>query len=83
MFVTVGSYRYPSVPLGFFFLSTLAVLAVQDRLPETEGRLSVLAGLLAGAAAWTKNEGTLFVAVLVLARLLVLLPGGAGAAPAG
>jgi hypothetical protein len=63
-FILRGSSQYADVPVSFFILATLALLALEDRAwPEARG-LSVLAGVSAGMAAWTKNEGLLLVAVV-------------------
>lgn len=43
-------------PLMFFFLATTVLLILSDSTPQ----MLVLAGLTAGLAAWTKNEGLLF-----------------------
>jgi hypothetical protein len=60
------------VPLGFFFLAGIATLCVGDRLSPENARPFVLTGLAAALSAWTKNEGTLFLAALVLASVAVL-----------
>jgi hypothetical protein len=62
-----GANQYADVPLGYFILGTLALLCLQDRYPE-DLRFSVLAGLTAGFAAWTKNEGVLFLVAVIAAR---------------
>ena len=88
-----GANQYLDIPLAYFFLATLALLSLQDHLPESRTRLLILAGLAAGFSAWTKNEGLLFVlAVTVswfalsvikqgfkagLRRTLIFLMGGA------
>jgi hypothetical protein len=53
--------------LGSASLGTLALLCLQDRYPA-DLRFSVLAGLTAGFAAWTKNEGALFLVAVIAAR---------------
>jgi hypothetical protein len=70
-FVQLGAAQYGDVPLGFFYLSTIMLLCLQDQEPQTHPRLLVLAGLSAGLAAWTKNEGLLFVASSFLVYALV------------
>lgn len=63
--ITQGVSQYADLPLSFFITSALAVaLAFQ----ATERKLSLvgLAGLLAGGAAWTKNEGLVFLLVFVV-----------------
>ncbi len=57
--VNEGARQMADVPLAFFILST-AVLIYLYVLHRSPGLL-VLAGLSAGLAAWTKNEGSLFV----------------------
>jgi len=71
-FFQMGAFQYADVPLSFSILATLALLCLQDRHPD-DPRFTVLAGLTAGFAAWTKNEGLLFIAVLVVARAVALL----------
>lgn len=69
-----GASQYADVPLSFFFLATLAAFSLQERAAEHRDGLLVLAGMTAGLAAWTKNEGLLFLVVVVVARLLVVVP---------
>jgi hypothetical protein len=76
-FIQQATSQYADVPVSFFVLATVALLALRD---ESSGdaphsfRLSILAGLATGFAAWTKNEGLLFLCAILLARLLLLLP---------
>jgi hypothetical protein len=55
--IELGALQYADVPLAFFVLSALAAFA--EALERASKGAWVLAGLLAGAAAWTKNEGLL------------------------
>jgi hypothetical protein len=66
-FVALSAALYGDVPLSFYILATVALLALQDRHPG-DLRFSALAGLMAGFAAWTRNEGAIFVAAVILAR---------------
>ena len=61
--------QYADIPLAFFYLATLVLLGLADR--EREGRhgLLALAGLACGMAAWTKNEGLLFMVCVLLPRI--------------
>ena len=65
--VVNGANQYADVPLSYFILATLGLLCLQDRYPE-DLRFSILAGLTAGFAAWTKNEGLLFLVAVIAAR---------------
>lgn len=71
-FIEIGATQYADIPLSFFIVATLALLSLEDRHPENL-QFSVVAGLSAGFAAWTKNEGLLFVVAVVLARTFALL----------
>jgi len=48
------------VPIAFLYLLTLALLAHHDQTPEGRRGWLILAGLAAGMAASTKNEGQAF-----------------------
>lgn len=69
--VNEGSRELADLPLAFFILATgiLIYLFVLHRKPG----LLVLAGLTAGLAAWTKNEGSVFVLATGLGLLAALL----------
>ncbi len=62
----------------FFFLPTVLLLALYDAGDQPQRGLLFLAGLTAGLAAWTKNEGLLFVIVIGLSRCLVAWREGRG-----
>ena len=64
-FVTFSSSQYADIPLGYFILATLVLLVLSERTPESRG-LPALGGVFAGMAAWTKNEGWLFVVAIAL-----------------
>jgi hypothetical protein len=67
-FLHRGTLQYADVPLSFFILAAVASLVLYDTSERPHKGLLVLAGLLAGLAAWTKNEGWLFLIVLPVAR---------------
>jgi len=69
-----GASQYADIPLGFFILATLVVFCLYERADGRRDGLLAMAGLMAGFAAWTKNEGLLFVLVVLLARLPVVVP---------
>jgi Dolichyl-phosphate-mannose-protein mannosyltransferase len=77
-FIREGTSQYGDIPLSFFILATVAFLCLHDA--ETNGarllasRWLMLAGFSSAFGAWTKNEGLLFLVVLVVARFLVLIP---------
>ena len=73
----LGSAQYADVPLGFFILATLILFFVKDKLPERSLQIIFMAGIMAGLAAWTKNEGLLFILCVVIVHLItsVLITG--------
>ncbi|MCL5022379.1 MAG: hypothetical protein M1497_03265 [Nitrospirae bacterium] len=73
-FVQHGASQYADVPLGFFYLSTVVLLALYDGTTGEGRGLLFLAGMMAGCSAWTKNEGILFVAAVIAGRALAVIP---------
>jgi hypothetical protein len=69
-----GASQYADVPLAYYILATLALFCLQDKSVADNYRLLTLAGAMAGFAAWTKNEGVLFLAAIMLVRLVLIVP---------
>ncbi len=72
-FIMRGADQYADIPIGFFILVTVALLALQDTTSGGRRGLISLAGMTAGFAAWTKNEGFLFLPAVIVSRSFVLL----------
>jgi hypothetical protein len=70
-FIMQATKQYADVPLASFYLGAIVLLCLHDSLEDQRGWL-VMAGMLTGMAAWTKNEGLLFALVLVLVRCVVV-----------
>jgi hypothetical protein len=76
-FIEQGTAQYADIPLSFFFLASIALLHFyrQRSAKIPNGRptgLFVLAGAAAGFAAWTKNEGLLFLFAFLVAQIAPL-----------
>jgi hypothetical protein len=77
-FIAQGTWQYADVPLSFFLLATIALLCLHDRGSHISASQSAssrksfgllaLAGVAAGFAGWTKNEGVLFLCAVIVAR---------------
>jgi hypothetical protein len=67
-FLDMGAYQFADIPLAFFFLATLVVFFFHDRFSDRHDYSLMLAGLTAALAAWTKNEGLLFLLCVPPAR---------------
>ncbi len=76
VFLRDAPRQYADTPLAFYCLAALALIAVWDRYPERGLSPLVWAGVAAGFAAWTKNEGILFVLCLVVANSALRLAKG-------
>jgi hypothetical protein len=72
-FTKIGSWQIADVPLGFFILSTIVLFCLHDCI-GTNLKLIFISGVMAGFAAWTKNEGILFLATIIITRFIVIFP---------
>ena len=75
-FIEQGTSQYADVPLSFFILAAVSLHCLHDAIAPSDdrtNRLLVLAGVNAGFAAWTKNEGLLFLAALIAARAFTVM----------
>jgi hypothetical protein len=70
-FVRWGTAQYADVPLSLFCLAAMILLAERDSGDKPSRWSLCFAGLAASLAAWTKNEGALFVVALLAARGMV------------
>ncbi len=73
-FIEQGAAQYADIPLSFFFLAAIALLHLyrQRSAQIPDGRptgLFVLGGAAAGFAAWTKNEGLLFLFAFLVSQI--------------
>jgi len=74
-FIEQGAAQYADIPLSFFILASIVLLHFgfrsqwRNNLTHLHGPW-LLAGLSAGFAGWTKNEGLLFLGAIFLAHLL-------------
>lgn len=72
IFVRHGASQYADVPLAFFILACTVLVSLRGRVSVEDDNLSFLIGMTAGFAAWTKNEGLLFLLSLMCAHLSVM-----------
>jgi len=70
VFFVTAAREEADIPLAFFILAVFALLFLYNR--EHNPALIALAGLAAGLAAWTKNEGLLFLVTGSIAWLIFL-----------
>ncbi|MGO9117408.1 MAG: hypothetical protein ACLQPD_07310 [Desulfomonilaceae bacterium] len=70
-FVLVGASQYSDIALSFYFLATICLFLLHDMVWKRSDRLLILAGVSAGLALWTKNEGWLFLLCVAMARCTV------------
>src|SRR5262249_45224423 len=65
--VDLGATQCADLAVGFFLLATLSLLCLNDSLGHDK-RYMALAGVAAGLAAWTKNEGLMLLLVIIAVR---------------
>ena len=71
-FFETAASQLADIPLAFFVLVAVVSLALADREDSSvRHRFIALAGLSAGLAAWTKNEGLLFLLFLPACRAIM------------
>jgi len=70
-FIRTGVMLYADVPLSFYFLAALVIMGVYDSAERNSLGLLALAGFAAACAAWTKNEGLLFLLCVLASRPVV------------
>lgn len=63
-FTVIGASQLADVPLAFFALAAVVLLALHTRTTPSGRSLLALSGLALGFAAWTKNEGALLLLVV-------------------
>jgi len=66
-----GPSQRADLPLAYFFLATVVLIYLFVQLEKPN--LLILAGFMAGLAAWTKNEGSPFILITFLALLIAFL----------
>ena len=59
------------ITMSFLILAVLVLLTMKDALGAERSDFAYLAGLCASLAAWTKNEGLLFLVCLLCIRFLI------------
>jgi len=72
-FISHGASQYADVTLGFFFLATFICLTIADDAGTYSRFFFLTAGLFAGFAAWTKNEGILFLLAILFSRVVMII----------
>ncbi len=70
-YLQLGASQLADIPLAFFILATMALFTVKDQGTGDKSYLSLLAGVTASCAAWTKNEGLLFLVVVMAVRFCI------------
>jgi hypothetical protein len=68
-YFNLGWSQYADVPLSFYLLSTFILICFSEKFQAVKG-FAILAGMMCGLSAWTKNEGLLFFVAIVLVYLV-------------
>jgi len=71
-FIYSAASLVADVPVGFYILATVVLYCFIDEGPEKKPGLIFICGVMAGFAAWTKNEGLLLIIAIYFARFIVI-----------
>jgi hypothetical protein len=71
LFVSLSFRQYADIPLAYYLLAANVLLFIADVSPARQPGPALLAGLMTGAALWTKNEGWALLVAVLAARLLL------------
>lgn len=72
-FMEQGTSQYADVPLSFFILASFVLLHVACNSNSQNLAPMALSGIAAGFAAWTKNEGLLFLSALSVIQIWAII----------
>lgn len=73
LFIVTGANQNADAPLAFYILSVVVLLALHEHVSPSHTGFLVLAGVFSGFAGWTKNEGLLYIAAFIFARIVFLV----------
>lgn len=71
-YMTMGDSQYADNTIGYFYLATIVLLTYARNESSTKPHLLIMAGIAAGLAAWSKNEGLFFIMCLFTSQLVLL-----------
>jgi hypothetical protein len=73
LLINVAASQYADIVVCCFITAAVVLYCIHDSMDQEHGprHLPILAGIAAAAAACTKNEGILFLAVLLAARIIL------------
>ena len=66
-FLNQSTAQFADIPIGCFYLLTILFVFLANHSTENKRSCYIMAGLSAGFAAWTKNEGFLFLLSVLIA----------------
>lgn len=72
-YMVMGFSQYADNTVGYFYLATIVLLTLARKTPAVKPNLLIAAGVTSGLAAWSKNEGLMFILCLFTAQLTRLL----------
>ena len=71
LFASLSFKLYADIPIAFYFLAANCLVFLSESESDAKYNLSLLTGLLIGAALWTKNEGWAMLAATVITKLIL------------
>ena len=71
-FMTMGDSQYADNTVGYFYLATIVFLTFARSGKFIKPHFLIAAGITAGLAGWSKNEGLFFIVFLIASQLTLL-----------
>lgn len=71
LFVSLNFKLYADIPIAYYFLAANALLFFASVSSRNKPQILILAGFLAGATLWTKNEGWAFLIAIVISKFVL------------
>jgi hypothetical protein len=72
-FFTLGDSQYADITVGFFYLASIVFITFADNTRDAKSMnvFFISAGVMASLAAWSKNEGLLFICCMIISRCVL------------
>lgn len=68
-YMVMGFSQYADNTVGYFYLATIVLLTLARKTPSVKPNILIAAGVTSSLAAWSKNEGLMFILCIFASQL--------------